>query len=183
MKSSFFVKVLLAAWVVAWFGIANAGMKPAFWAEGKVYRVIDGDTYIVNLSKKSDFDRLVGLAGGDQKRTRYLDSKFKSMRVRLANVDTPESVHPDASKNTQRGKTISWSVKQALEGKSVVVRCFDWGKHGRAICNVQRSYGRTNEPIEKGDMGLWLMRAGYSDYVTKYGRNPWLDKQYRKFEK
>lgn len=59
-----------------------------------VVRVIDGDTIIVNFEGKEE-------------------------RVRLIGVDTPESVHPDASKNTECGRIASNFTKERLEDKKV----------------------------------------------------------------
>lgn len=59
-----------------------------------VVRVVDGDTLIV----------------------RYQD---EDVRVRLIGIDTPESVHPDKSKNTEDGLAASNYVKELLAEKSV----------------------------------------------------------------
>ncbi|MDI9476853.1 MAG: stalk domain-containing protein [Natronincolaceae bacterium] len=60
----------------------------------KVTRVVDGDTFIVDFNGKEE-------------------------RVRLIGVDTPESVHPDASKNVIEGETASEYTKSILENKEV----------------------------------------------------------------
>lgn len=59
-----------------------------------VTRVVDGDTIVVNI------------AGEENK-------------VRLIGVDTPESVHPDESRNVPYGKISSEFTRNALEGKLV----------------------------------------------------------------
>lgn len=59
-----------------------------------VVRVVDGDTIVVNLNGVEE-------------------------RVRLIGVDTPESVHPDVSKNVEAGKIASEFTKSKLEGKEV----------------------------------------------------------------
>lgn len=61
-----------------------------------VKRVVDGDTIIVDFN-------------GTQE------------RVRLTGVDTPESVHPDASRNVEFGKVSSSFTKNYLEGKKVTL--------------------------------------------------------------
>ena len=104
---------------------------------GTVYRVIDGDTFIVNLHSSELFDRFASDAKGNDRRERHTDSRFNSIRVRLANVDTAESVHSNAAMNTREGKAVSREVKARLEGKDVRVLCHDWGRYGRSICNVQ----------------------------------------------
>lgn len=60
----------------------------------KVTRVVDGDTIKVTFNGKEESVRLIG-------------------------IDTPESVHPDASKNIVEGKTASAYTKEKLEGKVV----------------------------------------------------------------
>lgn len=60
----------------------------------KVIRVVDGDTIIVEFDGKEE-------------------------RVRLIGIDTPESVHPDGTKNIEEGKIASEYTKAKLEGKEV----------------------------------------------------------------
>lgn len=60
----------------------------------EVTRVIDGDTIEVNYNGTLE-------------------------KVRLIGVDTPESVHPDSSKNTEEGILASDYTKEHLEGKQV----------------------------------------------------------------
>lgn len=60
----------------------------------KVTRVVDGDTIIVDLNGVEE-------------------------RVRLIGIDTPESVHPDASRNLPEGKVASEFTKSRLEGKEI----------------------------------------------------------------
>lgn len=78
-----------------------------------VVRVVDGDTIVVKLN------------GEDEK-------------VRLIGINTPESVHPDKSKNTQEGKKASDYTKELLEGQSVSLE-FDTqerDKYGRLLAYV-----------------------------------------------
>lgn len=62
----------------------------------KVTRVVDGDTIIVDFNGKEE-------------------------RVRLIGIDTPESVHPDKSKNIPEGEIASRFTKEKLEGKEVAL--------------------------------------------------------------
>lgn len=59
-------------------------------AEATVVRVVDGDTLIANVN------------GADE-------------RIRLIGIDTPESVNPDNSKNTEKGREASAYVKDMLK--------------------------------------------------------------------
>lgn len=60
----------------------------------QVIRVVDGDTIVVLYQGQEE-------------------------KVRLIGVDTPESVHPDAEKNNESGKTASDYTKTQLMGKEV----------------------------------------------------------------
>jgi len=140
---------------------------------GTVQRVIDGDTFVVNLHSQQVFDRFAADAIGNDRRERHTNSRFNSIRVRLANIDTAESVHANPERNTRQGSQVSREVKAMLEGKDVRVLCHDWGRYGRSICNVQLN------GVASGDVGLWLIQSGYSPYVTRWGRNPYLHNEYQ----
>lgn len=71
----------------------------------KVIRVVDGDTIIVNY-------------------------EGEDTRVRLIGIDTPESVHPDKSKNIPEGTTASDYTKSLLDDTSVYL-AFDKQKFDR----------------------------------------------------
>lgn len=144
-------------------------------SHGTVYRVVDADTFIVNVSDSDAYRQLVQEAAGDEDRLRYLNDRFQSIRVRLANVDTPESVHRDESRNTQEGRDLSAQVKALLEGQPTQVTCYDWGHYGRAICTVMKPSGV--------DLGEWLIANGHSEYITAWGRNPFFDAEYRAAER
>jgi|GEM_PF-1803780 len=45
----------------------------------------------------------------------------KLEKIRMIGVDTPESVHPDPSRNTAEGKTAAAYTKEQLEGKAVLI--------------------------------------------------------------
>ena len=59
-----------------------------------VVRVVDGDTAILNIN-------------GEEKRCRFIG------------IDTPESVHPDAQRNTEEGKAASDYTKELLSGQQM----------------------------------------------------------------
>lgn len=82
---------------------------------GKVYcdRVVDGDTIVVILDGKKE-------------------------KVRMIGIDTPESVHPDKSRNTPMGKIASKYTKDNLEGKYVALEtdAQERDKYGRILAYV-----------------------------------------------
>lgn len=109
--------------------------------EGKylVLEVVDGDTYKIKYN-------------GEEK------------KVRLIGVDTPESVHPDSSKNSEYGKTASSYVKELIENKYVSLE-FDVSqtdKYGRLLAYIY---------LEDGEMlNSKLIKEGYAQ-VTTYAPN------------
>lgn len=100
----------------------------------KVTRVVDGDTIIVDFNGKEE-------------------------RVRLIGVDTPESVHPDATKNVEEGKIVSNFTKDRLEGKEVALE-FD--------VQERDHYGRLLAYVWFGGemFNKVLLREGYAQVAT-----------------
>ena len=68
--------------------------------KAQVLRVVDGDTLIVRLNKEQE-------------------------RIRLIGIDAPESVHPDASRNSAQGKNASEHLKAGLHKGDIVYLTFD----------------------------------------------------------
>lgn len=100
----------------------------------EVVRVVDGDTIVVNFNGKEE-------------------------KVRLIGVDTPESVHPDASKNEEAGIAASDYTKEKLLGKSVELE-FDVqerDKYGRLLAYVWVDGVMYNKT---------LLREGIADLAT-----------------
>ena len=97
-----------------------------------VERVVDGDTFVLE----------------------------DGQRVRLIGVDTPESVHPDKSKNTEFGKEASAFAKEALEGKRVILEkdVSDTDRYGRLLRYVY---------LEDGTFfNEYLVKEGYAKVYT-----------------
>ncbi len=100
----------------------------------KVTRVVDGDTIVVDFHGKEE-------------------------RVRLIGVDTPESVHPDKSKNVEFGKISSDFTKSKLEGKEIKLE-FDVqerDKYGRLLAYVY---------LEGKMFNRSLLEEGYANIAT-----------------
>ncbi len=83
---------------VDWDGNTRSVLIDSKYPHGKykVNRVVDGDTIKIDFNGKEESLRLIG-------------------------VDTPESVHSDASKNVPEGKVASDYAKSMLEGKEVAI--------------------------------------------------------------
>ena len=111
-----------------------------------VLRVVDGDTIVVRL-------------------------KGKTEKVRLLNVDTPESVHPDRRRNTAMGKAASDYTRSRLSGKPVCLE-FEKKKRGR--------FGRLLAYVilDKENFNIELVRQGWSPYDTQYGKSPRYHRQF-----
>lgn len=158
--------------LIAGNALAVSANNPVI-AQGVVHRVIDGDTFVVNLRNPSDFQKFMTAAQGNERRLRYLDTRHNSIRVRLASIDTEESVHANADRNSAKGKETSRQVKQLIEKRNVVVTCYDWGRYGRSICNLEFDLNG-----QRTDLGEWLILNGHSRYVTAWGRNPFMHDRY-----
>lgn len=106
-----------------------------------VVRVIDGDTFVIDLNGEG-------------------------RKVRLIGVDTPESVAPNeylsvsSKENTEFGTEVSDFVKNLIEGQTVYLE-FDVStedKYGRLLAYVYLSDGRMLQDI--------LLENGYAELMT-----------------
>ena len=82
--------------------------QPVLYGAYDVVRVVDGDTLIVSVDGSE-------------------------CRIRMIGIDTPESVHPDASRNTEQGKAAAAYTTELLTGKQVYLeydtdRTDDYGR-------------------------------------------------------
>lgn len=81
-------------------------------------------------------------------------------KVRLIGIDTPESVHPDAERNSSEGKTASDYTKEQLKGKTIGLE-YDVGKtdqYGRILAYAY---------LESGLMyNAQLAAEGYAQQMT-----------------
>ena len=112
----------------------------------KVTKVVDGDTVIVKLTD-----------GTEEK-------------VRMIGVNTPESVHSDASKNTKEGKEASNCTTAYLRDKTVYLQ-YDTEKedqYGRTLAYIW-IYGDCNpnnyEDFCKYNYGAILFKTTYCEAV------------------
>lgn len=141
---------------------------PEIAGEGMVYRVIDGDTLIVNTDRQTYLNLK---SHASKESTKLMNDKHNSFRIRLAAIDTPESVHRDKSKNSAAGTEASAFMKKLSGDKMVNFKCWAVEKHGRFLCSAE-----LKETAE--DLGLLLIQSGFSTYVTKYGKHPYLHREY-----
>lgn len=112
--------------------------------EAELIRVVDGDTIIVSTDNKS------------------------KIRVRLIGMDTPESVHPDQSKNNEYGELASTYTKELLQDTSTVYLQYDeqtTDKYGRTLAYVWLA-GNTDvtnqDDIDNYMLNALLVKNGYA---------------------
>jgi|AntDeeMinimDraft_5_1070356.scaffolds.fasta_scaffold38520_1 endonuclease YncB( thermonuclease family) len=160
----------LALFAVIWLIAAVFSAEAhAFEIEGSgtVYRAVDGDTYWVSNIEPAVYQALLA----ESRNRDHFNDRYRSVKIRLGAVDTAESVHADAAKNTLRGQSISEHMKRVSKDQQARFRCWDVGRYGRPICSISLS--------NIGDIGLYLIRNQFSDYVTHWGSHPFMDGAYR----
>lgn len=167
MKLSKILVVGLALFSTSAFSLSKRDM---IQGTGFVYRVVDGDTYIVNVDSSKVYAKLKGEAK-TRNELQHFNDKYRAFKIRLGNIDTAESKHVDASRNSQLGIDTSAYVKKKLSKQKIGFTCWDFGKYGRAICSVT---------LGGKDLGLHLLKMNYSTYYTKFGAHPYLDDEYTK---
>ncbi len=121
-------------------------------------------TKIINITTKSETESLILFGPYDVLRiidgdTIVIDYNGTEETVRMIGIDTPESVHPDASKNTEAGEEASEYTTSMLTGKEVSLE-FDVqerDQYGRLLAYVYLG----NEMFNKT-----LLREGYATLST-----------------
>ncbi|WP_019025300.1 MULTISPECIES: thermonuclease family protein [unclassified Thioalkalivibrio] len=172
--------------VIALAALAPAGAQQAtpfqVHSNGTVSWVADGDTMRVQIDNRSAYETLKREARGLQStvdRDLRVNDRFRdrdmSALVRIGNIDTPESVHEDESRNTEEGAQASAYVKELMEGTRVELVCWDIGHWGRPICSL---YG--GDHGDRFDLGVHLVQKGYAEYVGSFGAHPYWDDEYRR---
>lgn len=130
-----------------------------------VKRVVDGDTFIINIDGKDE-------------------------RVRLIGVDTPESVNPDESKNTPEGEEASNITKKLVPENTVVWleydkdRTDDYGRTLAYIWLTDKFENVTSDNMDKYMLNAKLLKIGTAkpmfispnlkyepEFVEIYGKN------------
>lgn len=129
----------------------------------KVIRVVDGDTLVIEYNGKNE-------------------------KVRLIGVDTPESVHPDETRNTEFGEKVSNYSKSKLEGNEIQIE-FDVqerDKYGRLLCYVYIEGQMYNKLLLKEGLAKVATYPPNIKYVDEFvkiqkqarqnGKGMWQDK-------
>lgn len=116
-----------------------------------------------NITKVVDGDTLYS---GDEK-------------IRLSNINTPESKHKDKSRNTPEGKLASEFAADVLPvGSEIQTTKRDVDRYGRTVGDVTRIIGGVEV-----DYGLVALDQGFSDYYTAYGqhKDPMMHNAYKEY--
>jgi micrococcal nuclease len=143
-----------SGWLYAWF----PGLAPP-----KLELVAGQDGFSGQLLKVRD---------GDTVEVRYHDL---ALALRLLNVDTAESVHPDPARNTELGAETSRWAKAHLAGARVRVEFArkDWrielDHHGRALAYLWVDRDPAGPGPEDELYNETLIREGFSAYRTEFG--------------
>ena len=115
---------------------------------------------------------LLKIRDGDTVEVRYHDL---ALAVRLKNIDTAESVHADAKRNSAFGEETSRWAKGHLSGVRVRLEFArkDWrideDHHGRALGWLWIDRDPVGPGAEDELYNETVIRLGYSRYVTTYG--------------
>ena len=133
---------------------------------GTVYKAVDGDTFWISGIEDDVYEQLWAYSR-DRDNFRH---EYRSAKIRIGNVDTPESVHKNSALNTERGMSVSEHMKDIAKGQKASFRCWTIGKYGRPICAVNLD--------NIGDVGLYLIRNNFSPYITRFGRHPYMHNAY-----
>jgi endonuclease YncB( thermonuclease family) len=84
--------------------------------KAKITRVVDGDTFdaVVDMGCRISLN----------------------MRIRLHDVDTPETWRPTTEKEREHGEKATKFVKNLIENKDVVIKTYKAGIYNRYECDV-----------------------------------------------
>lgn len=121
--------------------------RTAHFGAYDVVRVVDGDTIIVSIEGKETTIRMIG-------------------------IDTPESVHPDSSRNTENGKIASEYTAELLTGKQVYLE-YDRERtdsYGRTLAYVWLNHEMVEEILLANGMAEVLTIQPNTRYEMRFVR-------------
>lgn len=113
----------------------------------EVLRVVDGDTIIVDIDGSETTVRMIG-------------------------IDAPESVHPDASRNSESGKIASEFTAELLTGKQVYLE-YDRERtdsYGRTLAYVWLDHKMVEETLLENGMAEVLTIQPNTRYAAQFVR-------------
>lgn len=129
------------------FVFRHSQPDPVLYGAYDVVRVVDGDTIIVLIEGKETTIRMIG-------------------------IDTPESVHPDSSRNTENGKIASEYTAELLTGKQVYLE-YDRERtdsYGRTLAYVWLNHEMVEEILLANGMAEVLTIQPNTRYEMRFVR-------------
>jgi endonuclease YncB( thermonuclease family) len=127
--------LMLETWI-ATAALAVAMPAPAATTlEGKVKRVLDGDTVVLVVDGRDEY------------------------RIRLAHIDAPEIAHKEGEKDQPYGPESSWSLSGLVLRKKVTAICTGTDHNGRLICDI--SIGTLHANAEQVRRGYAMVYRQY----------------------
>jgi micrococcal nuclease len=158
------------AFVLMIVGVENAPApgEPGITPSNQAVRTVaqkPNDTYAVNLEKAT----VVKVVDGD---TLAVNVAGEEKRVRLILVDTPESVHPDESRNNGYGKLASdYTASQIKAGQTVYLQkdVSETDKYGRLLRYVwlePPTDAESESEIRTKMYNAKLLLEGYAQIAT-----------------
>lgn len=122
--------------------------EKSYDATGTLVRVVDGDTYILNID------------GAET-------------RVRLIGVDTPESVAPPSyyKDNTEEGVAVSQIVKDKMKAGDTIYIEYDVNRQDKYSRTLAYLYFEDGTMVQE-----WLLTNGYAQVMTIQPNSKYADK-------
>lgn len=126
------------------------------------------DTFDKTTEPKEELERVTLSKVVDGDTLLIIDQNGNNKYVRLIGVDTPESVHPDAEKNTEYGEIASNYTKTLLSGTNTLFLQYDVEKedqYGRTLAYVWLTPGAditSKQDISSFMLNGILVRNGYA---------------------
>ena len=148
------------------------GIGAATWAENSGWLYVWIPALTPTPLTDGGAGTLLKVRDGDTVEVRYHDL---ALAVRLRNIDTAESVHPDANRNTAMGAETSRWAKEYLNGVRIRVEFArrDWhideDHYGRALGLLWIDHDPVGPGPEDELYNETVIRQGFSRYVTAYG--------------
>lgn len=100
--------------------------------EGYVLRVIDGDTYEIQIDLGFNLHKID--------------------RFRLNDVDTPETWRPKSEAEKVHGEKATEFVKNLIESEHIIVRTHKSDLYGRYLCDIE---------VDGKDLGELIIENGF----------------------
>lgn len=132
---------------------------------GGIFALLVGSCIQAEASAESIKGRVVYVDDGDT--VVLLDSFNEQRKIRLANIDAPESSH--TNKDSGRlGQPFSEASKNSLskllKGKTVAAECYESDRYGRLVCEIfVDGFSANSEQVRRGM--AWVNQSNGGRYL------------------